>query len=181
MMAWLVRLWPVGAALLAALLAVLLLFGLYHAGYASGEEDADARWMEMERAAAADRLREIRDIERAERERQDGILRSYRAGLSVLDDVQRLQIAETLEPAGTELRGADPVSESERVQHCACNDRPADKRGLPGARRPKSGTVCYTEDELRRKIAASVAIAQECDREMMRFKTLIAVCAGSKK
>lgn len=177
MMAWLVRLWPVGA----ALLAVLLLFGLYRVGYASGEDDANARWTEKERAAAADRLREIRDIERAERERQGGILRSYRAGLSVLDEAQRLQIAETLEPAGTELRGADPVSESERVQHCACNDRPADKRGLPGARRSKSGTVCYAEDQLRRKIAESVAIAQECDREMMRFKALIEVCAGAKK
>lgn len=177
MMAWLVRLWPVGAVLLAA----LMLFGLYRAGYARGEEDADARWTEKERAAAADRLREIRDIERAERERQDGILRSYRTGLAVLDEAQRLQIAETLEPAGTELRGADPVSESERVQHCACNDRPADKRGLPGARRSKSGTVCYAEDQLRRKIAESVAIAQECDREMMRFKALIEVCAGAKK
>lgn len=177
MMAWLVRLWPAGA----VLLAVLLLFGLYRAGYASGEEDANERWLEMERAAAADRLREIRDIERAERERQDSILRSYRAGLSVLDEVQSLQIAETLEPGATELRGADPVSESERVQHCACNDRPADKRGLSGARRHKSGTVCYAEDGLRRKIAESVAIGQECDREMMRLKALIKVCAGAKK
>ena len=177
MLIYLVRLWPVGAALLAA----LLLFGLYRAGYARGEEDADARWVEMERAAAADRLREIRDIERAERERQDGMLRSYRAGLAVLDEAQRLQIAETLEPAETELRGADPVSESERVQHCACADRTVDKRGLPEARRHKSGAVCYSEDGLRRKIAESVAIAQECDREMMRFKALIEVCAGAKK
>ena len=51
-------------------------------------------------------------------------------------------------------------------------------RGVPAGSGGKSGTACYSEDRLRRQIAESVAIGQECDREMTRFKALIEACGA---
>ena len=51
-------------------------------------------------------------------------------------------------------------------------------RGVPAGSGGKSGTACYSENRLRRQIAESLAIAQECDREMTRFKALIEACGA---
>ena len=159
----------------------VIIIALMNSSYQEGYRNCEQEWQEKERQAQYDRLREIRAIETRERERQSAIVREYTDKLRTLEDAQKRQIDKILDSDSTAIRNAgDPVcpvqSESERMHSNNSDNKLNNRRGLSSASGNRSGTVCYSEQQLRRQIAESVAIAQECDREMKRFKALIEVC-----
>ena len=160
----------------------VIIIALMNSSYREGYRNCEQEWQEKERQAQYDRLREIRAIETRERERQSAIVREYQTKLRTLEDAQKRQIDQILDASATAIRNTgDPVcpvqSESERMHSDGNDNNKLDnRRGLSSASGNRSGTVCYTEKQLRRQIAESVAIGQECDREMKRFKALIEVC-----
>ena len=162
-------------------IAYFVIICLMNGAYRDGYRKCDYEWQAKEKQAQYDRLREIRAIETRERERQSAIVREYQTKLRTLEDAQKRQIDQILDSDSTAIRNAGdsvcPVqSESERMHSDSSDNKLNNRRGLSSASGNRSGTVCYTEKQLRRQIAESVAIGQECDREMKRFKALIEVC-----
>lgn len=160
----------------------VIIIALMRSSYKEGYSTCDQEWQEKEKAAQFDRLRELRTIETRERQRQSEIIREYTDKLRALEDAQKRQIDQILDASSTAIRNAgDPVcavqSQSDRLHANGNSNNKLDNRGrLSSNTNNRSGTVCYSEKQLRRQIAESVAIAQECDREMKRFKALQDVC-----
>lgn len=173
-----IRYKAVAIIVIAYFVVICLMNGAYREGY----RECDYEWQEKEKQAQYDRLREIRAIETRERERQSEIIREYTDKLAALEDAQKRQIDQIIDSNATAVRNTCntvcPVQSQSDGLHANgnSNNKQHDRRGLSSASGNRSGTVCYTEKQLRRQIAESVAIAQECDREMKRFKTLIEVC-----
>lgn len=159
----------------------VIIIALMRSSYKEGYSTCDKEWQEKEKAAQFDRLRELRAIETRERQRQAEIIREYTDKLRTLEDAQKRQIDQILDASSTAIRNAgDSVcavqSESERMHSDNSDNKQHNRTGLSSASGNRPGTVCYSEKQLRRQIAESVAIGQECDREMKRFKALIEVC-----
>lgn len=171
----LVRFWP---ALAGALAVLLLVWSHWHA-YDAGYDTAEAEWTERSHQSQLERLQAIRDTERRAREAQDAIVGQYTDDMALLKAEHERQLRE-IEDAQTDLVNAYRpacVGGTYADGMCICAAAGTDDKGrLPSARTDKSGTVCYSEDRLRRQIAETVALGQECDREMMRFKALIEAC-----
>lgn len=178
MITWIIRYRYV----IAVVVIYIIIASLMRMSFNDGVRKTDEEWQAKEKQSQYDRMREIRAIETRERERQSAIVREYQTKLRTLEDAQKRQIDQVLDSNATAIRNAGdsvcPVqSESERMHANDNNDnKQHNRRGLSSASGNRSGTVCYSESRLRRQIAESVAIAQECDREMKRFKTLIEVC-----
>lgn len=173
--------WPVLSGLLAsrplrvALGLICVGFGCYLWGYARGSASEALRREISAGSALLDFQSAARRAEEAARVEQNRIAHEYQRQIEALQHEQ-----EALQTRLADYELADAVrvpavpSEPDRVQ---CPADPASSAGrVPADRRTGGGAVCYTEDQLRRKIAASVAIGQECDREMMRFMKLIEAC-----
>ena len=160
----------------------VIIIALMRSSYREGYSTCDKEWQEKEKAAQFDRLRELRAIETRERQRQSEIIREYTDKLAALEDAQKRQIDQILDASATAIRNAgDSVcavqSQSDGMHSNGNSNNKLDNRGrLSSTANNRSGTVCYSEERLRRQIAESVAIGQECDREMKRFKALIEVC-----
>lgn len=160
----------------------VIIIALMRSSYKEGYSTCDKEWQEKEKAAQFDRLRELRAIETRERQRQSEIIREYTDKLAALEDAQKRQIDQILDASSTAIRNTCnsvcPVqSQSDRLHsNSNGNNQQHNRTGLSSASGNRSGTVCYSEERLRRQIAESVAIAQECDREMKRFKALQDVC-----
>ena len=160
----------------------VIIIALMRSSYKEGYRICEQEWQEKEKAAQYDRLRELRAIETRERERQSAIVREYTDKLAALEDAQKRQIDQILDANATAIRNAgDSVCPSQSQfdgmhSNGNSNNKQHNRTGLSSASGNRSGTVCYTEKQLRRQIAESVAIAQECDREMKRFKALQDVC-----
>lgn len=162
--------------------AYVIVIALMHSSYREGYNVCEQEWQEKEKAAQFDRLRELRAIETRERQRQSEIIREYTDKLRTLEDAQKRQIDQILDAGSTAIRNTCnsvcPVQSQSVGMHANGNgnNQQHDRRRLSAASDNRSGTVCYSEKQLRRQIAESVAIGQECDREMKRFKALIEVC-----
>ena len=160
----------------------VIIIALMRSSYKEGYSTCDKEWQEKEKAAQYDRLRELRAIETRERERQSEIIREYTDKLRTLEDAQKRQIDQILDASSTAIRNAGdsvcPVQSQSDGLHSNgnSNNKQHNRTGLSSTTNNRSGTVCYTEKQLRRQIAESVAIGQECDREMKRFKALQDVC-----
>jgi hypothetical protein len=160
----------------------VIIIALMRSSYKEGYSTCDKEWQEKEKAAQFDRLRELRAIETRERQRQSEIIREYTDKLAALEDAQKRQIDQILDASSTAIRNAGdsvcPVQSQSDGMHSNSNgnNQQHDRGRLSSAANNRSGTVCYSEERLRRQIAESVAIAQECDREMKRFKALQDVC-----
>ena len=163
-------------------IAYFVVICLMNGAYREGYRNCDYEWQEKEKQSQIDRLRELRAIETRERQRQSEIIREYTDKLTALEDAQKRQIDQILDTSSTTVRNTCntvcPVqSEPERMHSNGnSNNQQHDRGRLSSTSGNRSGTVCYTEKQLRRQIAESVAIGQECDREMKRFKALIDVC-----
>lgn len=173
-----IRYRAVAIIVIAYFVVICLMNGAYREGY----RECDYEWQEKEKQSQLDRLRELRAIETRERQRQSEIIREYTDKLRTLEDAQKRQIDQIIDSNATTVRNTCntvcPVqSQSDRMHADGNGDnKQHDRRGLSSTTNNRSGTVCYTEKQLRRQIAESVAIGQECDREMKRFKALIEVC-----
>ncbi len=160
----------------------VIIIALMRSSYKEGYSTCDKEWQEKEKAAQIDRLRELRAIETRERQRQSEIIREYTDKLAALEDAQKRQIDQILDSNATTVRNTcNSVcalqSQSDGMHaNGNSNNKQHNRTGLSTTAGNRPGTVCYSEKQLRRQIAESVAIAQECDREMKRFKALQDVC-----
>ena len=113
-------------------------------------------------------IQKSRQIEQELIKEQDSVVREY---TQKIQDMEK-RYAEDIES----IRNAQ-LSDVVPVPDCVQSEPPSnpDKR-LPAKTADKSGLTCYTEDQLRRKIESSLAIARECDKEMTRFQALIKAC-----
>ncbi len=166
-----------------AILAIFLFFGLMmQLFYKQGYNDCNNIWQEKEQHAKLERLKEIREYEAKEEERQNLIIADFQKQLKSLKEIQAAEVAEIIDSSrstisDTLLSVCDVRNELNRVCDCANDHKSNNQRRLPAAQSHAKGITCYTTDQLRRKIAQSVAIGQECDREMIRFKALIETCS----
>lgn len=177
MIAWFLKYWPVFA-ILAAYLAVT---GLMRMSYNEGARQTDEVWKAKETQIRLERAKEIREIERAAEDRQREIAGQYERELAELKAVHEQRLSEVLDRNRTELRGvvgsvcADGTDDDGVRKHTD-RDKSKNTGRLPAAGKASGGFACYPENRLRRQIAETVAIAQECDREMKRFQKLIEAC-----
>jgi phosphate uptake regulator len=113
-------------------------------------------------------IQKSRQIEQELIQEQDSVVREYTRKIRDMEE----RYAEDIESIRNSQL-ADTVPPPECVQQPAPSS--ADKR-LPEKSTNKPGITCYTEDQLRRKIESSLALARECDKEMTRFQALIEAC-----
>ena len=144
-------------------IGVLMLMSFF-AGIGVGAHCMEKKLLEQHQALI-DRTREI---EQELIQEQDSVVREYTQKIRDMEE----RYAEDIESIRNSQL-ADTVPVPECVQQPAPSS--ADKR-LPSKAADKSGLTCYTEDQLRRKIESSLAIARECDKEMTRFQALIEAC-----
>ncbi len=130
----------------AALAAVVLAYGI---GRWQGSA-AERRACEAEiHAAELTAERQARDAERKAQEAQNGIIQDYEH-----------QIADY-------RRTIDSYIDTDRLSDTStCKD-------LPKASGAQPGLVCYTKSDISRKVAESLALAEECDEIAIRYKALV--------
>lgn len=145
------------------IIGVLMLMSFF-AGVAVGCQSIEKRWQE-------DRIQLLEKARLAEADmaqQQDEVVREYTQKLSDMEQ----RYAEDIESIkSAQLRDTVPVPECLQSE----SKDNSDKR-LPAKTENKSGVTCYTESELRAKIESSLALARECDKEMMRFQALVNAC-----
>ena len=130
----------------ATLAAVVLAYGL---GRWQGSA-AERRACEAElHAAELTAERQARETERKAQEAQNGIIQDYEH-----------QIADY-------RRTVDAYVDADRLSDTStCPDVPAKAGAQPRA-------VCYTESDIQRKVAESLALAAECDELAIRYKAVV--------
>lgn len=160
--------WMWIAALAVVLAVALLMQHCYHLGMKA----ADERWERQTAEASRAWIQKIRADEQAAREKQREIAQQYHEKVADLQSRQAAELAEILGAQGADFRDALESVHSAADRVCKC---PTGTR-VPAGPKAGSGTVCYTKDQLLRKIADTVAVGQECDREMIRFQALIEAC-----
>ena len=130
----------------AALAAVVLAYGL---GRWQGSA-AERRACEAEiHAAELTAERQARETERKAQEAQNAIVQDYER-----------QVADY-------KRTIDSYIDTDRLSDTStCKDLPR----APGA---QPGLVCYTESDISRKVAESLALAAECDEIAIRYKAVV--------
>lgn len=115
-----------------------------------------------------DLLRHSREIEQTMIQERDDIVREYTQKLREMEDRYAADIES--------IRNAQ-LSDTVPVPDCVQPEPQSNRdKGLPAKPANQSGITCYTEKQLRAKIEDSLAIARECDKEMMRFQALIEAC-----
>lgn len=147
----------------------MFLLILFLAGFVSGF-GTDHYWMSSrfqgQRIELLEKAREIEQVGQAE---QDAIIRKYTQQIRDMEE----RYAQDMEAVKTaQLRDVVPAPEC--VQSPVS---PAGNSGLSAKAADKPRVACYTENQLRAKIENSLALARECDREMMRFQALIKACS----
>lgn len=176
-LAWLRRAWP--ALAVCVVLAVLSFMCQY--SYMRGKADCDRVWQERAARQQSERLRELRDVERRAREAQDAITAGYVEDIALLRAEHERQLKEVTDDRMEIVNAFSPVCAGGTYADGVCRCQSAvtggdSERGVSAGTGDKSRVACYSEDRLRRQIAESVALGQECDKEMMRFKALIEAC-----
>ena len=142
----------------------ILMLMAFFAGLGVGAHCMEKKLLEQHQAL----IERTRQIEQEMIQEQDSVVREYTQKIRDMEE----RYAEDIESIrNSQLRDTVPVPEC--VQQPAPNS--ADKR-LPEKAANKPGLTCYTEDQLRRKIEDSLALARECDKEMTRFQALIEAC-----
>lgn len=174
---WLRRTWPA----LVVCAAVAVLSYLLQCAYSRGKADCDRVWQSRVSEQQIERLRELRDTERRAQLRQDAITAQYTAELDMMRAEHELRLKEITDAQYEIINTFEPVCAGGTYADgvCRCQSTVSGGNsagGVPAGTGGKSGAVCYSEDRLRRQIAESVAVGQECDREMTRFKALIDAC-----
>ena len=142
----------------------ILMLMTFFAGFGVGAHCMEKKLLEDHEAL----IQKSREIEQELIQEQDAVVREYTQKIRDMED----RYAEDIESIRNSQL-ADTVPPPECVQQSAPSS--ADKR-LPEKAANKPGLTCYTEDQLRRKIEESLALARECDKEMTRFKALIEAC-----
>ena len=147
----------------AGIIGVLLLMAFF-AGIGIGAHHMEQK-TERERL---DLIQRSRQIEQELVQEQDAVVREYTQKIKDMED----RYAEDME----NIRSAQ-LSDTVPVPECVQPEPQGNRdKGLPAKTADKPRVACYTESQLRAKIEESLALARECDREMMRFQALIEAC-----
>lgn len=145
------------------IIGVLMLMSLF-AGIAIGCQITEKHWQ-------SERMQLLQESRKAEIEMakaQDDIVREYTQKLREMEDRYAADIES--------IRNAQ-LSDTVPVPDCVQPEPQSNRdKGLPAKPANQSGITCYTEKQLRAKIESSMALARECDKEMMRFQALINAC-----
>nr|MBQ4457951.1 hypothetical protein [Clostridia bacterium] len=145
------------------IIGVLMLMAFF-AGIGIGAHHMEQK-TEQERL---DLIQRSRQIEQELIQEQDAVVREYTKKIKDMED----RYAEDME----NIRSAQ-LSDTVPVPECVQPEPQGNRdKGLPAKTADKPRVACYTESELRRKIESSLALARECDKEMMRFQALIEAC-----
>ena len=144
-------------------IGILMLMSFF-AGLGVGAHCMEKKLLEDHEAL----VQKSRQIEQELIQEQDSVVREYTQKIRDMEE----RYAEDIESIRS-AQLADTVPPPDCVQQPAPSS--ADKR-LPSKAAYQPGLTCYTEDQLRRKIESSLAIARECDKEMTRFQALIEAC-----
>ena len=144
-------------------IGILMLMSFF-AGLGVGAHCMEKKLLEQHQAL----IERTRQIEQELIQEQDSVVREYTQKIRDMEE----RYAEDIESIRNSQL-ADTVPVPECVQQPAPSN--SDKR-LPAKAADKPGLTCYTEKQLRAKIEDSLALARECDKEMMRFQALIEAC-----
>ena len=145
------------------IIGVLMLMAFF-AGIGIGAHHMEQK-TEQERL---DLIQRSRQIEQKLVKEQDAVVREYAQKIKEMED----RYAEDME----NIRSAQ-LSDTVSVPECVQPEPQGNRdKGLPAKTADKPRVACYTEDQLRAKIEKSLALARECDKEMMRFRALIEAC-----
>ena len=145
------------------IIGVLMLMAFF-AGIGIGAHHMEQK-TEQERL---DLIQRSRQIEQELIQEQDAVVREYTQKIKDMED----RYAEDMENIrSAQLSDTVPVSECVQPEPQGNRDK-----GLPAKTADKPRVACYTESQLRAKIEESLALARECDKEMMRFRALIEAC-----
>ena len=144
-------------------IGILMLMSFF-AGLGVGAHCMEKKLLEQHQAL----IERTRQIEQELIQEQDSVVREYTQKIRDMEE----RYAEDIESIRNSQL-ADTVPVPECVQQPAPSN--SDKR-LPAKAPDKPGLTCYTEKQLRAKIEDSLALARECDKEMMRFQALIEAC-----
>lgn len=146
------------------IIGVLMLMAFF-AGIGIGAHHMEQK-TEQERL---DLIQRSRQIEQELIQEQDAVVREYAQKIKDMED----RYAEDMET----IRNAQ-LSDTVSVPECVQPEPQGNRdKGLPAKTADKPRVACYTESQLRAKIEESLALARECDKEMMRFQALIEACS----
>lgn len=140
---------------------LLCLWG--YTAYCYSAAKTDAKWQKKLDEAQYQRSVQIRKIEHEALSAQRAIEARYMEELAHYEQ----------EKQHIEYMLSDTVANCDERLY---NNANSPRKRMSSSSRNQSDLTCYTSEQLRRKIASSVAIASECDKEMIRFKALIESC-----
>lgn len=145
------------------IIGVLMLMAFF-AGIGIGAHHMEQK-TEQERL---DLIQRSRQIEQELIQEQDAVVREY---TQKIKDMEDRYAADMENIRSAQLSDTVPVPECVQPEPQGNRDK-----GLPAKTADKPRVACYTESQLRAKIEESLALARECDKEMMRFQALIEAC-----
>lgn len=148
---------------------VISVFASYLFGYDNCRDNYERKILEAENVWKTTTL----EKERAAREAQYKIIEDYEKQVAEYEEViseysnKNYDIADTV---------SCPDNSSDRLP-----EREPDRKRVSETPKPKPDLTCYTRAELQRKIAESMAIAEECDKLAIRLNNLIKACSTEQK
>lgn len=156
--------------------AVVIAVPLY-AAYNRGYENATAK-AEAERAEAERKTREevsrIQDMNAETIADYVGQIESLtEQHKRDLEELENVKYADTIQVNNDNNRDIVNVT-CDRVRNEGSSDR------VPQTQ-VKQNLLCYTESELRRKVAASLDLANECDKLAVKYNSLLESCTAGEK
>lgn len=157
-------------------IAVVIAVPLY-AAYNRGYENATAK-AEAERAEAERKTREevsrIQDMNAETIADYVGQIESLtEQHKRDLEELENVKYADTIQVNNDNNRDIVNVT-CDRVRNEGSSDR------VPQTQ-VKQNLLCYTESELRRKVAASLDLATECDKLAVKYNSLLESCTALEK
>lgn len=155
--------------LLRCFVIVLVSFFLYWLGYREGCDVTETKYQREIRASeqrAEERFRQMQQSQNDE-------LRDYMLKIDELN-AQHDADVEALKNAQFKDTVVIPVADVAPATECMHSDK-SSTAGVPKTS-AKSDLVCYTQRELQRKIAESLAITRDADELRERYKALIRIC-----
>ena len=156
-----------------AVVIAVPLYAAYNRGYDNATAKAEAERAEAEKQAREEysRLQERNAETIADYVGQiESLTEQHKRDLEALENVK---YADTIQVNNDNNRDNVNVT-CDRVRNEGSSDR------VPKTE-VKQNLLCYTETELRRKVAASLDLANECDKLAVKYNSLLEACTALEK
>lgn len=154
--------------LLRGFLLVIACFIVYWLGYREGTDVTEAKYQREIRASEQRAEERFRQMQQA----QNDEIRDY---LSKIDELNARHDADVEALINAQFKDTVVIpADVAPATECMHSDK-SSTAGVPKTS-AKSDLVCYTQRELQRKIAESLAITRDADELRERYQTLIRIC-----